>query len=207
MADPTAPGPSDDGPTSAPPGYRMERDTMGEVRVPEDALYGAQTQRAVENFPVSGQRIDSELVHAIAHIKQAAAQSNAALGVLPEDVAKVIASAAEEVATGSHDGQFPIDVFQTGSGTSTNMNVNEVLATLATRGLGRRVHANDEVNASQSSNDVFPSAIHVAALRLASETLIPALQRLAEAFEGKAAEFADVVKCGRTHLMDAVPVM
>jgi len=142
---------------------RIERDTMGEVAVPAAALYGAQTQRAVENFPVSGVRVDPAVVRALARVKAAAARVNERLGVLPADVAEAVAAAAQEVADGAHADQFPVDVFQTGSGTSTNMNVNEVLATLASRRLGRRVHPNDEVNASQSSNDVFPTAIHVAA--------------------------------------------
>ena len=186
--------------------FRIEHDSMGEVRVPADALWRAQTQRAVENFPVSGLRVDPSLIHALAAIKGAAAVVNADLGVLPADVARAIHDAAAEVADGAHDGAFPIDVFQTGSGTSTNMNMNEVLATLAGRALGRDVHPNDHVNASQSSNDVFPSAIHVAATRSIVRDLVPALEHLAAALERKAAEFADVVKSGRTHLMDATPV-
>jgi fumarate hydratase class II len=189
-----------------PSGTRVEHDTMGEVRVPATALYRAQTQRAVDNFPVSGERVPVELVHALARVKEAAAATNARLGVLPEDVATAIADAARSVASGAHDDQFPIDVFQTGSGTSTNMNVNEVLATLGSRALGRPVHPNDDVNASQSSNDDFPSAVHLAALDAATTTLLPALGHLATTFEAKAAELDDVVKAGRTHLMDAVPV-
>jgi fumarate hydratase, class II len=186
--------------------YRTEHDTMGEVQVPADALWAAQTQRAVENFPVSGERLAPELVRALAQIKQAAAQVNGELGLLPPAVAEAVGSAAGSIADGAHADQFPVDVFQTGSGTSSNMNVNEVLATLAGRDLGHAVHANDVVNKSQSSNDVFPSAIHVAALGLSTRELLPALDHLAAALERKAAEFADVVKAGRTHLMDAVPV-
>ena len=191
---------------AAADGTRVEHDTMGEVRVPAGALYRAQTQRAVENFPVSGEPVPAELVHALARIKEAAAATNATLGVLPRDVADAIALAARTVAAGAHDDQFPVDVFQTGSGTSTNMNVNEVLATLASRSLDRPVHPNDDVNASQSSNDDFPSAVHLAALQSAREGLLPALDHLAATFEAKAAELDDVVKSGRTHLMDAVPV-
>jgi fumarate hydratase class II len=185
---------------------RVEHDTMGEVRVPAQALYGAQTQRAVENFPISGERVPAELVHAIAQVKEAAARTNARLGILSEDVADAVARASAAVAAGEADDQFPIDVFQTGSGTSTNMNVNEVVATLAARALQRPVHPNDVVNASQSSNDVFPSAIHVAALASTGRDLLPALDHLAETFARKAEDTADVVKAGRTHLMDAVPV-
>jgi fumarate hydratase class II len=190
----------------AEPATRVEHDTMGDVVVPVDALYGAQTARAVENFPISGETVPADLVHAVAQVKEAAARVNARLGVLPADVAGAVASAAAEVAAGAHDDQFPIDVFQTGSGTSTNMNVNEVVASLAGRVLGRTVHPNDEVNASQSSNDVFPTAIHLAALGLARRELLPALEVLADAFASKARELSSVVKAGRTHLMDAVPV-
>ena len=187
-------------------GYRVERDTMGEVRVPADALWRAQTQRAVENFPISGRGLEPAHVAALARIKGAAAQVNAALGVLDEDLAKAIATAAAHVADGGYDDQFPIDVFQTGSGTSSNMNANEVIATLAARELGRSVHPNDHVNASQSSNDVFPSSIHLAATEAVVAQLIPALSYLASALGAKAEEWADVVKSGRTHLMDATPV-
>jgi fumarate hydratase, class II len=190
----------------APDGFRVEHDSMGEVLVPADALWGAQTQRAVENFPVSGERLPRELIGALASIKGAAATVNGELGVLEPDMARAIHDAAAEVAAGRYDDQFPIDVFQTGSGTSSNMNANEVIATLASRALGRRVHPNDHVNASQSSNDVFPSAIHVAATRMIKRSLVPALDHLATALEAKAAEFASVVKSGRTHLMDATPV-
>jgi fumarate hydratase class II len=192
--------------TDVKPGFRVEHDSMGEVLVPEDALWGANTQRAVENFPVSGERLPRELIGALASIKGAAATVNGRLGVLEPDMAEAIHDAAAEVARGDYDDQFPIDVYQTGSGTSSNMNANEVIATLATRRLGRPVHPNDDVNASQSSNDVFPSAIHIAAARLIKQSLLLALDRLAAALDGKAREFADVVKSGRTHLMDATPV-
>src|SRR5215207_510535 len=186
--------------------YRVERDTMGEVRVPSAALYKAQTQRAVENFPISGLPIDPALIAALGLIKGAAAQVNAKLGVLDPDHAAAISAAADTVAHGDHDPEFPIDVFQTGSGTSSNMNANEVIASLATTELGSLVHPNDHVNASQSSNDVFPSAIHIAATQSMVNTLVPALQHLQEALSAKAKEFVDVVKSGRTHLMDATPV-
>ncbi len=186
--------------------YRVEHDSMGEVRVPAWAKWRAQTQRAVENFPVSGQRIERAHIEALARIKAAAAKVNAELGVLEPEVAEAIAAVAAEVADGAWDDHFPIDVFQTGSGTSSNMNTNEVLATLATERLGRPVHPNDHVNASQSSNDVFPSSIHVAATRAVTTDLVPALDHLAAALERKAKEFETVVKSGRTHLMDATPV-
>jgi fumarate hydratase class II len=179
---------------------------MGEVEVPADALWGAQTQRAVGNFPVSGERLGRDMIAALALVKGAAAVVNGELGVLDADVAAAIGEAAASVAEGAHDDQFPVDVFQTGSGTSSNMNANEVIAALASRKLGRRVHPNDDVNASQSSNDVFPTAIHLAATRLFARELIPALEHLAATLEAKSAEFAAVVKPGRTHLMDAVPV-
>ncbi|HWC35855.1 MAG TPA: class II fumarate hydratase [Mycobacteriales bacterium] len=186
--------------------FRIEHDSMGDVRVPKDALWRAQTQRAVENFPLSGVTIDPALIGALGAIKAAAAQANAELGVLDPDVAKAIVQAATEVSDGKHDSAFPIDVYQTGSGTSSNMNANEVIATLASRSLGRDVHPNDHVNASQSSNDVFPSAIHIAAVRSIVGDLIPALRHLEASLSRKAAEWADVVKSGRTHLMDATPV-
>ncbi|GAA3377275.1 MULTISPECIES: class II fumarate hydratase [Streptomyces] len=189
-----------------PQAFRTEHDSMGEVRVPAHAKWRAQTQRAVENFPLSGQRIERAHIEALARIKAAAALVNARLGVVDEDVAQAIRSAAAEVAEGRWDEHFPVDVFQTGSGTSSNMNANEVIATLATERLGREVHPNDHVNASQSSNDVFPSSIHVAATAAVRHELIPALEHLAAALERKAAEFAEVVKAGRTHLMDATPV-
>jgi fumarate hydratase class II len=187
-------------------GFRTEHDSMGEVQVPADALWGAQTQRAVENFPVSGERLPGELIRSLVSIKGAAAAVNGELGVLAPDMAAAVQDAAAEIAAGQHLDQFPIDVFQTGSGTSSNMNANEVIAALATRRLGRAVHPNDHVNASQSSNDVFPSAIHLAASRLLARRLVTALGELAGALEGKAAEFATYVKSGRTHLMDATPV-
>ncbi|MFD8597130.1 class II fumarate hydratase [Kitasatospora sp. NPDC059646] len=187
-------------------GWRTEHDSMGEVRVPAAAKWQAQTQRAVENFPVSGQRLERAHIAALARIKAAAATVNARLGVLEEPVAAAIRSAAEEVADGRWDDEFPVDVFQTGSGTSSNMNANEVIATLATERLGRPVHPNDQVNASQSSNDVFPSSIHIAATGAVVHDLVPALEHLAGALEAKAGEFAEVVKSGRTHLMDATPV-
>jgi fumarate hydratase class II len=186
--------------------YRVERDTMGEVRVPADALYRAQTQRAVENFPISGTRLERRHIRALAQIKAAAATVNAELGVIDRKAADAIIAAAKEVAAGQHDDQFPVDVFQTGSGTSSNMNMNEVLASLAATRLAITVHPNDHVNASQSSNDVFPSSVHLAATEAISSDLVPALDHLASQLSGKADEFADVVKAGRTHLMDATPV-
>jgi fumarate hydratase, class II len=189
-------------------GFRIEHDTMGEVRVPVDARWAAQTQRAVENFPISGMTVERSLISALASIKGAAAVANGKLKTVPKDVASAITEAAAEVAAGDWDDQFPIDVFQTGSGTSTNMNMNEVLAALATERLGGddKVHPNDHVNASQSSNDVFPSAIHVAAASQITNELIPALEHLAKALRKKQRKFKTVVKSGRTHLMDATPV-
>lgn len=186
--------------------HRIEHDSMGEVKVPADAKWRAQTQRAVENFPISGQRLERAHIEALARIKGAAAKVNAELEVVDPEIARAIQDAAAEVAEGRWDAHFPIDVFQTGSGTSSNMNTNEVLATLATERLGREVHPNDHVNASQSSNDVFPSSIHIAATGAVTGELIPALDHLAAALERKSAEFATVVKSGRTHLMDATPV-
>ncbi len=186
--------------------YRVEHDSMGEVRVPADAKWQAQTQRAVDNFPISGTTVERSLIGALAAIKSAAAAENARLGVVEGPVAEAIASAAAEVAAGRWDAEFPVDVFQTGSGTSTNMNMNEVLATLAGERLGRRVHPNDEVNASQSSNDTFPSAIHVAATSEITHNLTPSLEHLAGAMRAKSEEWSGVVKSGRTHLMDATPV-
>jgi fumarate hydratase class II len=186
--------------------YRVEHDSMGEVRVPAEAKWRAQTQRAVENFPISGATLERSNVEALGRIKAAAARVNARLGILEADMAEAIASAAEEVAAGDWHEHFPIDVFQTGSGTSSNMNANEVIATLASERLGRPVHPNDHVNASQSSNDVYPSSIHVAATAGVVQDLIPALEHLAEALERKRDEFVSVVKSGRTHLMDATPV-
>ncbi|MGZ4783180.1 MAG: class II fumarate hydratase [Oryzihumus sp.] len=185
---------------------RVEHDSMGEVRVPAEALWGAQTARAVENFPISGLRMPAEIVHALARVKAAAAEVNAELGALDQQLAGAIADAAAEVADGRLDDHFPIDVFQTGSGTSTNMNVNEVVARLAHLSSGLAVHPNDHVNAGQSSNDTFPTAIRVAAAVAVARELVPALTHLAESLGRKEAEFASVVKAGRTHLMDAVPV-
>ncbi len=188
------------------PGFRTEHDSMGEVQVPVDALWGAQTARAVENFPISGQPVPPGVIHALARLKAAAAEVNAELGVLDEGRARAIAAAAGEVADGEHDDEFPIDVFQTGSGTSTNMNVNEVVARIAHLATDLDVHPNDHVNAGQSSNDTFPSALRIAATSAAVLDLVPALEHLAMALGHKETEFADVVKAGRTHLMDAVPV-
>jgi fumarate hydratase, class II len=185
---------------------RVERDSMGALDVPASALWGAQTQRAVQNFPATGLRMPRAFIRALGLIKHAAAGANAELGQLPKDVSAAIQAAALEVAAGRHDGQFPVDVFQTGSGTSSNMNANEVIATLAARVLSRPVHANDQVNMSQSSNDVVPTAIHVAAALLLQEHLLPALERLQTVLGERAAEFGGVVKTGRTHLMDAMPI-
>jgi fumarate hydratase class II len=187
-------------------GFRIEHDSMGEVEVPKDALWGAQTQRAVQNFPISGEPLPPSLIIALASIKGAAATVNADLGVLEPEMAAAIHDAAAEIGRGEHLDQFPLDVFQTGSGTSSNMNANEVIATLAARRLGRPVHPNDHVNASQSSNDVFPSAIGIAACWQLARQLLPALNGLADALAAKSAEFIDFVKSGRTHLMDATPV-
>ena len=198
-------------------GFRLERDSMGEVRVAADALWGASTWRAVQNFrAVSAEQVPRGVIIALVRIKEAAAAVNAELGVLDAGVARAIGDACREVladldgppetAGRRYGGQFPVPVFQTGSGTSTNMNVNEVIAHLAAAGLGRPVHPNDHVNASQSSNDVFPSAVHIATARLLAGPLIRALRRLAQTLEAKQAQFADVVKSGRTHLMDATPV-
>jgi fumarate hydratase, class II len=184
----------------------MERDSMGEVSVPADARWRAQTQRAVENFPISGLTLDRSLIAALARIKAATASVKRERGMIEPDLADAIIAAAAEVANGEHDREFPIDVFQTGSGTSSNMNMNEVLATLAAERLGGPVHPNDHVNHPMSSNDLFPAAIHVAAVAGVVEDLVPALEHLAGSLEGKAVEFADVVKAGRTHLMDATPV-
>ena len=186
--------------------YRIEHDTMGEVRVPRDALYAAQTQRAVENFPISGDALDPAQIVALARIKKAAALANKQLGTLDSIIADAIARAADRIIAGEHADQFPIDVYQTGSGTSSNMNMNEVLATLASRDLGSLVHPNDHVNASQSSNDVFPTSVHLAVTQELIDDLIPALDHLAVALEAKAEAWKDVVKSGRTHLMDATPV-
>jgi fumarate hydratase class II len=194
------------------PDVRIEKDSMGEVRVPAERLWGAQTQRAVENFTVSGRRMPARFVSAVAQVKWAAAKANEELGLLDGKLAAAIRKAADEVVSGSHAEEFPIDVFQTGSGTSTNMNVNEVIANLANRGLGGKVgakapvHPNDHVNLGQSSNDVIPTALHLAVALAARERLLPALSRLASALLDKAQAFDDVVKIGRTHLQDATPV-
>jgi fumarate hydratase class II len=185
--------------------FRIEHDSLGDVRVPKDALWGAQTQRAVENFPISGTRLEPEHLKALALVKAAAARINNDLKVLDDEQSTAIRDSAAEIIDGQHLDEFPIDVFQTGSGTSSNMNMNEVLAALAAR-RGVRVHPNDHVNASQSSNDVFPTSIHVAATRATSDQLLPSLRHLADSLQAKAEEFADVVKSGRTHLMDATPV-
>jgi len=197
--------------TAGPPPMRVEHDSMGSVEVPADAKWAAQTQRAVENFPISGRPIEPRLIRALAMIKGEAALVNGELAAVPQvdaATAAAIGQAADEVAEGRWDGEFPVDVFQTGSGTSSNMNANEVIATLASEKLGRpgAVHPNDHVNASQSSNDVFPSAIHLATVEAISRDLLPALVHLVAALRGKQVEFADVVKAGRTHLMDATPV-
>ncbi|MDJ1370802.1 class II fumarate hydratase [Gulosibacter molinativorax] len=186
--------------------FRIEHDTMGEVRVPKNALYAAQTQRAVENFPISGQGLEDRQIIALAQIKRAAAIVNAKLGIIDEGRSKAIVAAAEEIVAGQHLDQFPIDVYQTGSGTSSNMNTNEVIAHIATESLGETVHPNDHVNASQSSNDVFPTSVHVAVTGALLEDLIPALDQLATSLEAKADAWKTVVKSGRTHLMDATPV-
>ncbi|MFJ6669688.1 class II fumarate hydratase [Actinosynnema sp. NPDC091369] len=186
--------------------YRVEHDTMGEVRVPADALWRAQTQRAVENFPISGRGLERAQIRALGLLKAAAARVNERLGVLEPEVAAAIASAADAVAAGEHDEHFPVDVFQTGSGTSSNMNANEVIATLATRALGRDVHPNDHVNASQSSNDTFPTTLRVAATEAVARDVIPALEHLVSVLDARAADWTSLVKSGRTHLMDAVPI-
>ncbi|WP_082473991.1 class II fumarate hydratase [Curtobacterium sp. Leaf261] len=190
---------------AAASGHRIEHDTMGEVRVPASALYRAQTQRAVENFPISGSGLEPAQIVALARIKRAAAIVNGELGILDQAVADAIVGAADTIIGGDHHDQFPVDVYQTGSGTSSNMNMNEVLATLAsTESLP--VHPNDHVNASQSSNDVFPTSVHVAVTAALLHDLVPALDHLATALEGKRDRWADAVKSGRTHLMDATPV-
>src|SRR5450759_5385964 len=185
---------------------RIEHDSMGEVEVPADALWGAQTARAVANFPISGLTMPLSVIHALAQIKSAAARVNAKLLALDPAIAQAIATAADDIALGRYDDQFPVDVFQTGSGTSTNMNVNEVVARVAHLATGLDVHPNDHVNAGQSSNDTFPTAIRVAAVLATRDQLEPALRHLSTALHGRQSAFADVVKAGRTHLMDAVPV-
>lgn len=191
---------------------RTERDSLGEVEIPDEALWGPQTQRAIENFPISGVRFGREFIHALGHVKRACAMANVDCGVLEARVGEAIAAACDEITGGDWDDQFPLDVFQTGSGTSTNMNANEVIATLARRRLAgegvesAEIHPNDHVNRSQSSNDVIPTTIHVAATLGIERKLVPALERLADALNEKAHEFDDVIKTSRTHLMDAVPI-
>ncbi len=186
--------------------FRIEHDSLGEVSVPKDALYAAQTQRAVDNFPISPLRFPRQFIRAVGLIKGAAAAVNLDLDQLDAEMAAAIQGACAEVAQGAHDAHFPLDIFQTGSGTSTNMNANEVIATLASRILGRGVHPNDHVNMGQSSNDVIPSAIHVSAYLAVAEELLPALRHLQQTLDAKAAEVDDIVTTGRTHLMDAMPI-
>jgi len=185
---------------------RIEKDSLGELQVPADAMWGAQTQRAVLNFPVSGLRMPRGFIRALGLIKASAAETNAGLGLLPGPIAKAIVSAAGEVAEGLHDAQFPVDVFQTGSGTSSNMNANEVIAHLASKRARRKVHPNDHVNYGQSSNDVIPTAIHVSATLACEQELLPALRHLQSTLEKKATSLRGKVKTGRTHLMDAMPL-
>lgn len=186
--------------------FRTEHDTMGEVQVPASALYGAQTQRAIDNFAISSLRLPARFIHAVAHIKKAAAQTNLELGLLDANIATAIIRASETIIAGEHAEQFPVDVFQTGSGTSTNMNVNEVIAHVASEFAQQAIHPNDHVNMSQSSNDSIPSAIHISAALAFDQQLIPALENLHTTMLGKAAQLDDVVKTGRTHLMDAMPL-
>ena len=186
--------------------FRTERDSMGELKVPAEALWGAQTQRAVENFPISGLTMPREFIAALGLVKQAAARANRSLKLLDERTAQAVDTAAGEVAAGRHDRHFPLDVFQTGSGTSSNMNANEVISALATRRLGAAVHPNDHVNMGQSSNDVIPTVIHVSAVLAVRRELIPALEHLRDVIATKEREVAGIVKTGRTHLMDAMPV-
>ena len=192
--------------------YRIECDSFGEIRVPADRLWGAQTQRSLQNFRISGERLPPELIHALARVKRACAAVNRDLGQLSSDKADAIVAAADEVLAGRHDGEFPLVVWQTGSGTQTNMNLNEVLANRASelmggeRGEGRRVHPNDDVNRGQSSNDVFPTAMHVAAVQALHDRLVPAIRRLRDTLAAKSEAFTDIVKIGRTHLQDATPL-
>ena len=198
---------SDVGPARVDPElYRVEHDSMGDVVVSRSALWGAQTQRAIENFPISGEHVAPGLIQALALIKRACATVNVEFGVVDDELGAAIVTAASEVASGDHLENFPVDVFQTGSGTSTNMNMNEVLANLAAARVGRPVSANDHVNATQSSNDTFPSAIHLAAALGIRDDLLPSLDQLERALQNKSDEFANVVKSGRTHLMDATPI-
>src|SRR3989441_4750165 len=192
--------------------YRTEKDFLGELKVPKDAYWGAQTQRAIENFPISGIRFGRRFIYALGLIKKAAAETNMELGLLDSKIGKAIVKAAEDVMEGKLDSQFPLDIFQTGSGTSTNMNANEVIANRANEILGTplgekgAVHPNDHVNMGQSSNDVIPTAIHVAALIEVDQNLLPALRELEDSLAKKAKEFDPIVKAGRTHLMDATPI-
>jgi fumarate hydratase class II len=195
--------------------YRTERDTMGEMQVPADALYGASTARAIDNFPISHRPVPAEVIHAFGHLKAACAEANRQLEKLDPKLASAIIEASQEIASGKHDVHFPVDIYQTGSGTSTNMNANEVIANLANQKLGMgvgakgtvgAVHPNDHVNAGQSSNDTFPAAMHIAAAATISKQLIPALDRLAGELETKARQWDNIVKVGRTHLMDATPI-
>lgn len=187
-------------------GFRVEKDSLGELQVPENALYGAQTQRAVENFPISGLRMPRAFIRALGLIKATAAQVNQQLGLLSEEQTQAIVEASMAVSSGEYDEHFPIDVFQTGSGTSTNMNSNEVISRLASQSSGLGIHPNDHVNMGQSSNDVIPTAIHVSAVLETREQLLPAMEHLAVTLEKRAAELNNIVKTGRTHLMDAMPV-
>ena len=186
--------------------FRIERDSMGELQVPADALWGAQTQRAVQNFPLSGLTMPRAFIAALGLVKQAAARANMRLELLDAKLAQAIDAAAAEVAAGRHDAQFPIDVFQTGSGTSTNMNANEVIASLASRRLGKPVHPNDHVNMGQSSNDTIPTTIHLSAALSVKRELVPALEHLRDVLRLKEREVGSIVKTGRTHLMDAMPM-
>jgi len=186
--------------------FRIEKDSMGELQVPEDALWGAQTQRAVNNFPISGLTMPRQFIAALGLVKWAAAGANAELGLIKSDIAVAIQKASLAVSEGEYDEHFPIDVFQTGSGTSSNMNANEVISHVATEDLGANVHPNDHVNMSQSSNDVIPTCVHVSAALAIQDQLMPALRHLSEVLEAKAEETRDIVKTGRTHLMDAMPV-
>lgn len=192
--------------TNNPNNTRVVTDSMGSLEVPADALYGAQTQRAINNFPISGMPMPKAFIQALAYVKFACSDSNKELGLMSNEKAEAIQVAAKEVIQGNYIEQFPIDIFQTGSGTSTNMNANEVLATLAEKLTGTKVHPNDDLNMSQSSNDVIPTATHVAASIALEETLIPALQHLAQTINDREKELVDVVKTGRTHLMDAMPI-
>ncbi len=196
---------------AAPAGMRIEKDSMGEMLVPADALYGATTQRAVQNFPVSGRPVSPEILHAFAHLKKACAQTNLALKKLDSARVKLIGAACDDIVTGKHDAHFPIDVFQTGSGTSTNMNVNEVITSLCKRmpeygKIEKGIHPNDHVNMGQSSNDTFPTAMQIAGATAIKSRLLPALARLHKELDAKARKWDRIVKCGRTHLMDATPV-